>query len=223
MFNEHSRHVVRRALRLSERNEIVKAFFRALTRAHGAANFVVRRGDDKAVRAEENFVPLGERDLERVAERVFVWAERAGVPIVKQKEGADPAAVVFDGIQAAKQRGADVLIVDTAGRLHNKSHLMEELKKMARVISREFPEAKTRSLLVIDATTGQNGLAQAEVFKDVADLEGIILTKLDGTAKGGIAIAIRSELGLPVRYIGVGEQLDDLRPFDAKEFIDAIL
>ncbi len=157
------------------------------------------------------------------ADQLTVWAERAGVPIVKQKEGADPAAVVFDGIQAAKQRGADVLIVDTAGRLHNKSHLMEELKKMARVISREFPEAKTRSLLVIDATTGQNGLAQAQVFKDVADLEGIILTKLDGTAKGGIAIAIRSELGLPVRYIGVGEQLDDLRPFDAKEFIDAIL
>ena len=157
------------------------------------------------------------------ADQLTVWAERAGVPIVKQKEGADPAAVVFDGIQAAKQRGADVLIVDTAGRLHNKSHLMEELKKMARVISREFPEAKTRSLLVIDATTGQNGLAQAQVFKDVADLEGIILTKLDGTAKGGIAIAIRSELGLPVRYIGVGEQLDDLRPFNAKEFIDAIL
>ena len=162
-------------------------------------------------------------EIKPAADQLTVWAERAGVPIVKQKEGADPAAVVFDGIQAAKQRGADVLIVDTAGRLHNKSHLMEELKKIARVISREFPEAKTRSLLVIDATTGQNGLAQAEVFKDVADLEGIILTKLDGTAKGGIAIAIRSELGLPVRYIGVGEQLDDLRPFDAKEFIDAIL
>ena len=165
----------------------------------------------------------GDKFRAAAADQLTVWAERAGVPIVKQKEGADPAAVVFDGIQAAKQRGADVLIVDTAGRLHNKSHLMEELKKMARVISREFPEAKTRSLLVIDATTGQNGLAQAQVFKDVADLEGIILTKLDGTAKGGIAIAIRSELGLPVRYIGVGEQLDDLRPFDAKEFIDAIL
>ena len=148
------------------------------------------------------------------ADQLTVWAERAGVPIVKQKEGSDPAAVVFDGIQAAKQRGADVLIVDTAGRLHNKSHLMEELKKMARVISREFPEAKTRSLLVIDATTGQNGLAQAEVFKDVADLEGIILTKLDGTAKGGIAIAIRSELGLPVRYIGVGEQLEGIHRRD---------
>ena len=156
------------------------------------------------------------------ADQLTIWAERAGVPIVKRHEGADPASVVFDGIQAAKARGADVLIVDTAGRLHNKAHLMEELRKMARVISREFPEATARSLLVIDATTGQNGLAQANVFKDVADLEGIILTKLDGTAKGGIAIAIRHELGLPVRYIGVGEQIDDLQPFDAKEFIDAI-
>ena len=156
------------------------------------------------------------------ADQLTVWSERAGVPIVKRQEGADPASVVFDGIQTAKAKGADVLIVDTAGRLHNKAHLMEELKKMARVISREFPEAKARALLVIDATTGQNGLAQANVFKDVADLEGIILTKLDGTAKGGIAIAIRHELGLPVRYIGVGEQIDDLQPFDAKEFINAI-
>ena len=156
------------------------------------------------------------------ADQLTVWSERAGVPIVKRQEGADPAAVVFDGIQIAKDKGADVLIVDTAGRLHNKAHLMEELKKMARVISREFPEAKARALLVIDATTGQNGLSQANVFKDVADLEGIILTKLDGTAKGGIAIAIRHELGLPVRYIGVGEQIDDLQPFDAKEFINAI-
>ena len=156
------------------------------------------------------------------ADQLTVWAERAGVPIVKRQEGADPASVVFDGIQTAKAKGADILIVDTAGRLHNKAHLMEELKKMARVISREFPEAKAKSLLVIDATTGQNGLTQANVFKDVADLEGIILTKLDGTAKGGIAIAIRHELGLPVRYIGVGEQIDDLQPFDAKEFIDVI-
>ena len=156
------------------------------------------------------------------ADQLTVWAERAGVPIIKRHEGADPASVVFDGIQAAKARGADILIVDTAGRLHNKSHLLEELRKMARVIAREFPEAKARSLLVIDATTGQNGLAQANVFKDVADLEGIILTKLDGTAKGGIAIAIRHELGLPVRYIGVGEQIDDMQPFDAREFINAI-
>ena len=156
------------------------------------------------------------------ADQLTVWADRAGVPIIKQYEGADPAAVVFDGVQTAKAKHADVLIVDTAGRLHNKAHLMEELKKMARVVEREYPEATTKALLVIDATTGQNGLAQANVFKDVADLDGIVLTKLDGTAKGGIAIAIREELGLPVRYIGVGEQLNDMQPFDAKEFIDAI-
>ncbi|MBR3928971.1 MAG: signal recognition particle-docking protein FtsY [Clostridia bacterium] len=157
------------------------------------------------------------------AEQLTVWAERADVPIVKRGEGADPASVVFDGIQAAKARHADVLIVDTAGRLHNKAHLMEELKKMARIVSREFPEAGMHALLVIDATTGQNGLNQAAVFKDVANLDGIILTKLDGTAKGGIAVAIRRELGLPVRYIGVGEGLDDMQPFDAKEYVDAIL
>ena len=144
------------------------------------------------------------------------------MPIVKQKEGADPAAVVYDGIQAAKSRHADILVVDTAGRLHNKAHLMDELKKISRVVEREYPEAKLKALLVIDATTGQNGLQQAQVFKDVADLDGIILTKLDGTAKGGIAVAIRHELGLPVRYIGFGEQLDDMQPFDAREFVDAI-
>ena len=156
------------------------------------------------------------------ADQLTVWAERANVPIVKQFEGADPAAVVYDGVQAAKSRHADVLIVDTAGRLHNKSHLMEELKKISRVVEREFPEASLGALLVIDATTGQNGLAQAKVFSEVANLEGIVLTKLDGTAKGGIAVAIRNELGLPVRYIGLGEQIDDMQPFDAKEFVDAI-
>ena len=156
------------------------------------------------------------------AEQLTVWAERADVPIIKQREGADPAAVVFDGIQAAKGRHADVLLVDTAGRLHNKAHLMEELKKISRVVEREYPEAAVKALLVIDATTGQNGLAQAQVFSEVANLDGIILTKLDGTAKGGIAIAIRSEMGLPVRYIGMGEQLDDMQPFDAKQFVDAI-
>lgn len=156
------------------------------------------------------------------ADQLTVWAERAGVPIVKQKEGADPAAVVFDGVQAAKSRHADVLIVDTAGRLHNKAHLMEELRKISRVVEREYPEAALSALLVIDATTGQNGLAQAKVFGEVANLDGIILTKLDGTAKGGIAIAIRNEMGLPVRYIGLGEQLDDMQPFDAKDFVDAI-
>lgn len=157
------------------------------------------------------------------AEQLTVWAERADVPIIKRGEGADPASVVFDGIQAAKARHADVLLVDTAGRLHNKAHLMEELKKMARIVGREFPEAGMHALLVIDATTGQNGLNQASVFKDVANLDGIILTKLDGTAKGGIAMAIRRELGLPVRYIGVGEGIDDMQPFDAKEYVDAIL
>jgi len=156
------------------------------------------------------------------ADQLTVWAERANVPIVKQFEGADPAAVVYDGVQAAKSRHADVLIVDTAGRLHNKSHLMEELKKVSRVVEREYPEASLGALLVIDATTGQNGLAQAKVFSEVANLQGIVLTKLDGTAKGGIAVAIRNELGLPVRYIGLGEQIDDMQPFDAKEFVDAI-
>ena len=156
------------------------------------------------------------------ADQLTVWAERADVPIIKHQEGADPAAVVFDGIQAAKGRHADVLLVDTAGRLHNKAHLMEELKKISRVVEREFPQAALSALLVIDATTGQNGMAQAKVFSEVANLEGIILTKLDGTAKGGIAIAIRNELGLPVRYIGLGEQLDDMQPFDAKEFVNAI-
>ena len=156
------------------------------------------------------------------ADQLTVWAERANVPIIKHQEGADPAAVVFDGIQAAKGRHADVLLVDTAGRLHNKAHLMEELRKISRVVEREYPEAALSALLVIDATTGQNGLAQAKVFSEVANLDGIILTKLDGTAKGGIAIAIRNELGLPVRYIGLGEQLDDMQPFDAREFVNAL-
>ena len=156
------------------------------------------------------------------AEQLTVWAERAGAPIVKRQEGSDPAAVVYDGVQSAKGRHADVLLVDTAGRLHNKAHLMEELKKISRVVEREYPEAALNALLVIDATTGQNGLAQAKVFSEVANLQGIILTKLDGTAKGGIAIAIRHELGLPVRYIGLGEQLDDMQPFDAKEFVSAL-
>ncbi len=156
------------------------------------------------------------------AEQLTVWAERAEAPIIKHQEGADPAAVVYDGIQAAKGRHADILLVDTAGRLHNKAHLMEELKKISRVVEREYPEAALNALLVIDATTGQNGLAQAKVFSEVANLQGIILTKLDGTAKGGIAIAIRNELGLPVRYIGLGEQLDDMQPFDAKEFVSAL-
>ena len=156
------------------------------------------------------------------ADQLTVWAERARVPIVKHAEGADPAAVVYDGIQSAKAQGADLLIVDTAGRLHNKKNLMDELNKMRRVIDREFPEADVRCMLVLDATTGQNGLAQARAFKEVCEIGGIILTKLDGTAKGGIAIAIRQELEVPVWYIGVGEGIDDLQPFNAKDFVEAL-
>ena len=156
------------------------------------------------------------------ADQLTVWAERADVPIVKHHEGADPAAVVYDAVQAAKARNVDIMIVDTAGRLHNKTHLMEELRKISRVVERDYPDAKLKALLVIDATTGQNGLVQAKAFKDIADIDGIVLTKLDGTAKGGIAVAIANELHMPVRYIGLGEQIDDMQPFDAKEFINAI-
>ena len=156
------------------------------------------------------------------AEQLTVWAERARVPIVKHAEGADPAAVVFDAIKSAKAQNADLLIIDTAGRLHNKKNLMDELSKMRRVIDREYPEADIRCILVLDATTGQNGLMQARAFKEVAEINGIILSKLDGTAKGGIALAIRQELEVPVWYIGVGEGIDDLQPFNAKEFVEAL-
>jgi len=156
------------------------------------------------------------------AEQLSIWAERSRVPIVKHDEGADPAAVVFDAVKSAKAQDADLLIVDTAGRLHNKKNLMDELNKMRRVIDREWPEAEVRCMLVLDATTGQNGLAQARAFKEVCEVGGIILTKLDGTAKGGIALAIRQELEVPVWYIGVGEGIDDLQPFNAKEFVEAL-
>ncbi len=156
------------------------------------------------------------------AEQLSIWAERARVPIVKHDEGADPAAVVFDAVKSAKAQDADLLIVDTAGRLHNKKNLMDELNKMRRVIDREYPEADVRCILVLDATTGQNGLAQARAFKEVCEIGGIILTKLDGTAKGGIALSIRQELEVPVWYIGVGEGIDDLQPFVARDFIDAL-
>ncbi len=156
------------------------------------------------------------------ADQLEIWANRAHVPIVRHAEGADPAAVVFDGVQKAKAAEADLLLVDTAGRLHNKKNLMEELRKISRVITREYQEADVRTLLVIDATTGQNGLQQAREFSEVADVSGIILTKLDGTAKGGIAVAIMDELKLPVLYIGVGEGIEDLQAFDANAFVDAI-
>ena len=157
------------------------------------------------------------------AEQLTVWAERAGCGIVRHEEGSDPAAVVFDSIAAAKARGVDVVIIDTAGRLHNKQNLMNELSKIRRVIDRELPEADVECLMVLDATTGQNGLIQAKVFTESAKLTGIVLTKLDGTAKGGIVFAITAELGLPVKFVGVGEGVDDLMPFDARGFAEALL
>ncbi len=155
-------------------------------------------------------------------EQLEVWGHRAGTDVIKHRPGADPASVVYDGIQAARGRGADVLLIDTAGRLHTRVHLIEELKKIRRVISREQPEAPHETLLVLDATTGQNGLQQARVFKEATDITGIVLTKLDGTAKGGVIISIQDELGVPVRYIGVGEDVDDLQPFDPAQFVRAL-
>ena len=156
------------------------------------------------------------------AEQLTEWSHRAGVEIISQKEGADPAAVVFDALTAAKARGTDVLLCDTAGRLHNKKNLMEELKKIDRVIEREYPDAYRETLVVLDGTTGQNALAQAKEFNEAAKIDGIILTKLDGTAKGGIAVAIQSQMNIPVKYICVGEQIEDLQRFDAKAFTDAL-
>ncbi len=156
------------------------------------------------------------------AEQLTVWCERAGVDIVKQSAGADPAAVVFDAINAVKSRGADVLIIDTAGRLHNKKNLMDELAKIDRVINRELPQASKETLLVLDATTGQNAVLQAKEFKGASNITGLILTKLDGTAKGGIILSIKKELGIPVKFIGVGEKIDDMKPFSAEEFAGAL-
>lgn len=150
------------------------------------------------------------------------WANRAGVEMIGGQEGADPASVVFDAVASAKSKGADVLLCDTAGRLHNKKNLMEELRKMNRIIDREFPDAYRETLVVLDATTGQNALSQAKQFGEVADITGIVLTKMDGTAKGGIAVAIQSELNIPVKYIGVGETIEDLQKFDADEFVNAL-
>lgn len=169
-------------------------------------------------------VVLAAADTFRAAasEQLTEWANRAGVEIVYGGEGADPAAVVYDAVSAAKARKADVLLCDTAGRLHNKKNLMEELRKINKIIDREYPDAFKETLIVLDGTTGQNALEQARQFKEVADVTGIILTKLDGTAKGGIAVAIQSELGVPVKYIGVGEGIDDLQKFDSDEFVNAL-
>ena len=157
------------------------------------------------------------------ADQLEIWAERSGASIVRQNEGADPASVVYDGIQSARAKAVDVIIIDTAGRLHNKANLMSELAKLRKIIDRETPDAAKETLLVLDATTGQNGLIQAKQFKETAGLTGIILTKLDGTAKGGICVAIAQELGVPVKFVGLGEGADDLQPFNAKEYVDALL
>ena len=176
------------------------------------------------LKAQGKNVVLGAADTFRAAaiDQLGIWAERAGVTMVKSVEGTDPASVVFDTIASAKSKSADVIICDTAGRLHNKKNLMDELAKIYRVIGRELPDASLETLLVLDAATGQNAVNQAREFKNVADITGIVLTKLDGTAKGGIVIPIHNELSIPVKYIGVGEGIDDLQPFSAKEFVDGI-
>ena len=179
------------------------------------ANYYKSQGKKVLLAAGDTFRAAAIDQLE-------IWADRVGVEIIEQKEGSDPAAVVFDAAQAAKSRKADLLICDTAGRLHTKKNLMEELKKVSRVLDRELPGADRETLLVLDATTGQNAISQAKTFRETADITGIVLTKLDGTAKGGIVIAIKSELDIPVKLIGVGEQIDDLQKFNASEFVEAL-
>lgn len=175
-------------------------------------------------KAEGKSVILGAADTFRAAaiDQLEIWSQRAGVPIVKHKEGADPAAVVFDTISAAKARDSEIIIIDTAGRLHNKKNLMDELNKIYRVIDRELPYSDREVLLVLDATTGQNAVNQAKEFKNAADITGIVLTKLDGTARGGVVLAIKNELGIPVKFVGVGEQIDDLQPFSPRAFADGL-
>ena len=176
------------------------------------------------LKAQGKKVILAAADTFRAAaiEQLTEWAARAGVDIIAQHEGSDPGAVIYDAIQASKARNADVLICDTAGRLHNKKNLMDELKKIDRIIEKEYPDAYRENLIVLDGTTGQNALSQLKEFRGVADISGIILTKMDGTAKGGIAVAIQSEYGVPVKYIGVGEHIDDLQKFDSDEFVNAL-
>lgn len=179
------------------------------------ANYFKSIGKSVVVAAADTFRAAASDQLE-------VWADRANVRIIKHKEGSDPASVVFDAISSAKARGDDVILVDTAGRLHNKKNLMDELKKIHKVIIRELPDADYRSYIVLDATTGQNALSQVEIFSEAIDIDGIILTKLDGTAKGGVVMAISAEQEIPVIFVGVGEKIDDLLPFDPEEFVDAI-
>ena len=176
------------------------------------------KGDGKRV-----IMAAGDTFRAAAADQLEIWSQRAGVEIIRQNEGADPAAVVFDALTAAKASSADVVLVDTAGRLHNKQNLMNELNKISRVIDRELPNASRETLLVLDATTGQNGLIQARQFQESAGLTGVVLTKLDGTAKGGIVVAIAKELGVPVKFIGVGESVDDLMPFEPEKFVEALI
>ena len=180
------------------------------------ANQLTRQGKTVTLVAGDTFRAAAADQLE-------IWAQRSGAAIVRQQEGADPASVVFDGIQSAKAKGSDVIIIDTAGRLHNKTNLMNELNKISRIVSRELPDSAREVLLVLDGTTGQNGLIQAKTFKEIAGVTAIAITKLDGTAKGGIVIGVADALKVPVKFVGVGEQVDDLMPFNANEFVDALI
>ncbi len=180
------------------------------------ANIFVKQRKSVVIAAADTFRAAASEQLE-------VWADRAKVRIIKHEEGSDPAAVVFDAISSAKSRGTDVILVDTAGRLHNKKNLMEELKKINRVVDREFPEADRKNLIVLDATTGQNALQQVEVFNEAVDIDGIVLTKLDGTAKGGVVLAIKHDMDIPVYFVGVGEGIDDLLEFDAASYVEGII
>lgn len=180
------------------------------------ANIFTKQGKSVVIAAADTFRAAASEQLE-------VWANRAKVRIIMHEEGSDPAAVVFDAISSAKSRGTDVVLVDTAGRLHNKKNLMEELKKINRVIDREFPEADRKNLIVLDATTGQNAIQQVEIFNEAIDIDGIVLTKLDGTAKGGVVLAIKHDMGVPVYFVGVGEGIDDLLEFDAESYVEGIV
>ena len=180
------------------------------------ANIFVKQGKSVVIAAADTFRAAASEQLE-------VWANRAKVRIIKHEEGSDPAAVVFDAVSSAKSRGTDVVLVDTAGRLHNKKNLMEELKKIDRVVDREFPEASRVNLIVLDATTGQNAIQQVDVFNEAIDIDGIVLTKLDGTAKGGVVLAIKHDMGIPVYFVGVGEGIDDLLEFDAESYVEGII
>ena len=180
------------------------------------ANIFVKKGKSVVIAAADTFRAAASEQLE-------VWANRAKVRIIKHEEGSDPAAVVFDAVQSAKSRGTDIVLVDTAGRLHNKKNLMDELAKINRVVDREFPEANRQNLIVLDATTGQNAIAQVEIFNKAIDIDGIVLTKLDGTAKGGVVLAIKHDMDIPVYFVGVGEGIDDLMEFDAASYVEGII